>query len=117
MIHLSAFALCLAGFTTLAFATRRQQRDIVGRSLPLITVYVLRAAGTCALLSALGILVASYGWGLGLVTFSGHTSMTAAVVLCVLIGYARTGARSPRHRRAAVQKPRIDSVQIRSDVR
>ena len=98
MNHLPAFVLCLAGFTALAFAMRRQQRDIIGRPLRLTTTYVLRVAGACALLFALGILVARQGWGLGLVMFSGHTSLTAGIVLCALIGYARIYARTLRYR-------------------
>ena len=97
MNHLLAFVLCLAGFTALAFATRRQQRDIIGGSLRSTTTYVLRVAGACALLLALGILVAEQGWSLGLVMFSGHTSMTAGIVYCALIGYARMYARTLRH--------------------
>ena len=62
MNHLPAFALCLAGFTALALATRRQQRDIIGRSLPMTATYALRVAGACALLLALGLLVAGKGW-------------------------------------------------------
>lgn len=97
MTHLAAIVLCLAGFTALAFATRRQQRDIVGRALRATTTYVLRGAGACALLFALGTLVAKYGWSLGLVMFSGHTSLAAGLVYCALIRFVRTQAR-PRHR-------------------
>jgi len=90
MSHLLTFVLCLAGFTALAFAMRRQQRDIIGRSLRLTTTYVLRVAGASALLFGLGILVAWHGWSLGLVMFSGHTSLTAGIVHCTLIGRGRT---------------------------
>jgi hypothetical protein len=86
---LLAFGLCLAGFAALAFAVRRQQRDILGRTLRLTTTYVLRVAGACALLFALGILVAEKGWSIGLVIFSGHTSIAAGIVLCGLVGQAR----------------------------
>jgi high-affinity Fe2+/Pb2+ permease len=96
--HLLAFLLCLAGFAALALAMRRQQRDIIGRSLRPATTYVLRASGTCALLFALGILVAWHGWSLGLVMFSGHTSITAGIVYCMLVGYAGMHARTLRHR-------------------
>ncbi|MEH2498121.1 hypothetical protein V1294_004600 [Bradyrhizobium sp. AZCC 1678] len=89
MNHLLPFALSLAGFTALAFALSRQQRDIIGRPLQPTTTYVLRVAGTCALLFALGILVAEKGWSIGLVMFSGHTSIAAGIVLCALIGQAR----------------------------
>lgn len=89
MSHPLAFVLCLAGFAALAFATRRQQRDIIGRPLRPIATKFLRFAGACALLGALGILVAWNGWGLGLVMFSGHTSLNAGIVYCMLVGYAR----------------------------
>ena len=98
MTHPFAFALCLAGFAALAFATRRQQRDIIGGPLRVITTYALRVVGACALLLALWILVARVGWSLGLVMFSGHTSLTAAIVYCVLIGLARRHASTLRHR-------------------
>jgi hypothetical protein len=96
--HLLAFMLCLAGFAALALAMRRQQRDIIGRSLRPATTYALRASGACALLFALGILVAWHGWSLGLVMFSGHTSITAGIVYCMLVGYAGMHARTLRHR-------------------
>jgi len=89
MNHLAAFALCLAGFTALAFASRRQQRDIVGKVLRSTTTYALRLAGASALLLALGFLVAEKGWSIGLVIFSGQTSIAAGIVLCALIGQAR----------------------------
>ena len=97
MNHLLAFALCLTGFTALAFAMRRQQRDIFGRPLPLATTYALRVAGACALLIALGILVSWQGWGLGLVMFSGHTSMAAGFIYLMLVGYTGMSARASKH--------------------
>ena len=89
MSHLLAFVLCLAGFAALAFAMHRQQREIIGRPLRSITTNVLRLGGACALLCALGVLVARNGWSLGLVMFSGHTSLNAGIVYCTLLGYAR----------------------------
>ena len=105
MTHLIAFVSCLAGFTALAFTTRRQQRDIIGSPLRVITTYVLRVIGACALLLALGILVARAGWSLGLVMFSGHTSFTAAIVYCALIGLVKTHARTLRPRQASSRSP------------
>ena len=105
MTHLLAFVLCLTGFTALAFSTRRQQRDIIGRPLRVTTTYVLRVIGACALLLALGILVARMGWSLGLVMFSGHTSLTAAMVYCALIGLVRTHARTLRPRQGNSRSP------------
>lgn len=98
MIHLLAFVLCLTGFTALAFATRRRQRDIIGKPLPSTTNYVLRGAGTCALLLALGALAAREGWSLGLVMFSGHTTLAAGLVYCALIGLVKARARPRGHR-------------------
>ena len=98
MNHLPAFVLCVAGFTALAFAMHRQQRDIIGGRLRSTTTRGLRFAGACALLLALGILISGRGWSMGLVTFSGHTSIAAGIVLCALIGYARmvAGPRTSR---------------------
>ncbi|CAO3432240.1 DUF3325 domain-containing protein [Azospirillum doebereinerae] len=98
MSHLLTFVLCLVGFTGLALAMDRQQHDLIGRSLPGSATLALRIAGTCALLLALGVLVAWRGWGLGLVMFSGHTSLTAGIVHCTLIGCMRGYARSPKPR-------------------
>jgi uncharacterized protein DUF3325 len=100
MKHLLPFMLCVAGFAALAFAMRRQQRDLFGRPLQPVATYVLRVAGAFALLLALGVLVAGQGWGLALVMFSGHTSISAGIVLCALIGYSRMSARKPGHRHA-----------------
>lgn len=94
MSHLPAFLLCLAGFTALAAAMDRPQRDVIGRALPAGATRALQVAGSCALLLALGFLVAAFGWGLGLVMFSGHTSLTAGIVHCALIAYARRRARA-----------------------
>ena len=93
MIHLPSFVLCLAGFGALALAVKRQQREIIGRLLPPGTTYALRAAAACALLLALGLVGAAAGWSLGLVMFSGHTTLAAGFVYCGLLAYARAYAR------------------------
>ena len=98
MSHLLSFALCLAGFAALAFSVRRQQRDLIGRFLPPATTSVLRVLGAAALALALWALVGWHGWSFGLVMFSGHTSMAAGIVYCVLVGYARMHASQLRHR-------------------
>lgn len=85
MIHLSVLALCLAGFAALACATRRQQREFFGGPLQPVATYALRAVGSCALVTALGIIVAWQGWGLGLVMFSGHTTLAAGIVFSAMI--------------------------------
>ena len=96
MTHLLALALCLTGFAVLALATRRQQRDLIGRSLSRMATIGLRAVGAGALVLALGVLAAWQGWGLGLVTFSGHTSLAAGFVYSVLVGVAGVQARGIR---------------------
>jgi hypothetical protein len=98
MIHLLALTLCLTGFAVLAFATRRQQRDLIGHSLSRTVTMALRVTGTGALVLALGVLVAWQGWGLGLVMFSGHTSLAAGLVYAVLVGVAGAQARGLRLR-------------------
>ena len=89
MTHLMSFALCLAGFAALALAVQRQQREMLGRSLRPPVVVGLRVAAVAALLLALGILVTATGWGLGLVIFSGHTTLAAGTIYCALLVYAR----------------------------
>lgn len=94
MSHLLAFVLSLSGFAALACATNRQQRDLFGRALGGRKTRVLRVIGSAALLGALTVLVVQFDWGLGLVMFSGHTSLAAGAVVCGLIGYARTQGRN-----------------------
>lgn len=89
MTHLGSLLLCLAGFAGLALAMGGQQPGLLRRPLPSATRAALRVAASCALAAALGILVAWQGWGLGLVMFSGHTSLAAGLVHCTLIGYKR----------------------------
>lgn len=92
-MHLLSFTLCLAAFAALALATERQQHDLFGGPLSPTATRLLRVAGTGAMLLVLGVLLDWQGWGLGLVMFSGHTSLAAGVVFCAAIGLA-----SARHR-------------------
>ena len=96
MIHLPSFVFCLAGFAALALAVHRQQREILGRSLRPTATFMLRTSAVSALLLALGLLVTSAGWGLGLVMFSGHTTLAAGMVYCGLLSYVRTHPRPIR---------------------
>lgn len=98
MSHLLALMLSLAGFAALASATSRQQRDLFGKVLQPGRTRLIRLAAAVALVGALGALVAQHGWGLGLVMFSGHTSLAAGIIVCGLIGYARMQGPKPRHR-------------------
>ncbi|MCG6203211.1 DUF3325 family protein [Rhodopseudomonas sp. HC1] len=98
MIHALALAFSLAGFAALALATRRQQNEFLRRSLPRRIVTALRIAGSAALLVALILLVIARGWALGLVMFSGHTTLAAALVYAGLIIFGRNGLGVPVRR-------------------
>jgi len=85
MTHLVVFLLCLGGFASLAAATERQQEEQLGRALARPTTRILRWTGWSALfLGAIGA-VATHGWSLGLVIYSGHTSLCAGMVFVSLI--------------------------------
>lgn len=87
MSHLLSILLCLTGFSALACAMERQQDELFGYALPRRVTKGLRVMGTCALLSALALVLTRQGWGLGLVMYSGHTSFAAGIVYCALIRY------------------------------
>ncbi|WP_022720081.1 DUF3325 family protein [Rhodopseudomonas sp. B29] len=89
MSHAVVQALCLAGFAALALATRRLQRDAFGSPLRPAVTLALRSGAAALLLLSLAVLVTWQGWGVGLVMFSGHTTLAAALVYCALIGYGR----------------------------
>jgi hypothetical protein len=99
MSHLGAFVLCLAGFGMLALAMDRPQNAVFTLASKSAR-RGLRVAATCALLLALSILVCWQGWGLGLVMFSGHTSLAAGFVHCGLIWYMRRSS-GPLRQQAA----------------
>ena len=89
MTHLLTFVACLLGFGALALATERQQHDLFRQSLAPRATSALRLVGWSALTLALYVIVQAQGWGLGLVSFSGHTSLAAGGVLGGLIVYSR----------------------------
>lgn len=93
MTHLPPFLCCLAGFAALALAMDRPQEQLWGRTLAPRAVRRLRIAGTVLLLAALGWLVRGQGWGLGLVAYSGHTSLAAGVVFGALVMHDRMRGR------------------------
>lgn len=92
MNHLPPFLCCLAGFSALALAMDRPQEQVWNRTLAPRVVRRLRMAGTILLLAALAWLVRWQGWGLGLVAYSGHTSLAAGVVFCALLMHDRLRA-------------------------
>ncbi len=92
MMDLLAFLLCLAAFGALALAMERHQQAIFAASLPRPRTRLLRAAGWLGLLLALWLLVAHRGWALGLVHYSGQTSVAAGLVYGALIWRERRHA-------------------------
>jgi hypothetical protein len=92
MTHLFAALLCLGGFAALAAATERQQIALFDRQLPHASSRGLRILGTALLLVALALLIVNRGCDLGLVMYSGHTSLAAGCVHCALILHARAGS-------------------------
>ncbi|MDF3808989.1 DUF3325 family protein, partial [Rhodopseudomonas sp. BAL398] len=67
-----AFALCLVGFAALVLATRRQQRELVGRPRAPAAPRLRRAAGGAARRIVLGRLVGPPGGGRGRGMLSGR---------------------------------------------
>lgn len=89
MSHIPALVLCVLSFGALALAMERHQHDIWGRMLAASTTRWLRTIGWLGLCLALYVLVRTQGWGMGLVSFSGHTSLAAGVVCLAMIVHAR----------------------------
>jgi hypothetical protein len=91
MIHLLALLLCLLAFAALAMAMARHQEAILGRPLQAHVALALRWGGWCTLALPLAVLVTAQGWALGLVSYSGHTSLAAGLVYLALIIRGRHG--------------------------
>lgn len=93
MVHAATFLVCLVAFAALALGTERQQDDLFGQPLAPRATWRWRLMGWGALLLALAIIVQAQGWGMGLVSYSGHTSLAAGIVLGALIVHSRTRGR------------------------
>ncbi|RQH09823.1 DUF3325 domain-containing protein [Paraburkholderia dinghuensis] len=89
MMRLLALLLCVGAFGCLAMAMARHQEALLGRALPAAHSRCLRGAGGCSLGIALAFVVADQGWALGLVAFSGSTSVAAGTVYGALIAWGR----------------------------
>lgn len=96
MTHFIALLLCVAAFGALALAMERHQHDICGRVLAASTTRRLRTAGWIGLGLALCVLVQVQGWGMALVSFSGHASLAAGLVCAAMIVHARRRGRALR---------------------
>ena len=92
MMHVLSLLLCVAAFAALAMATDRAQSELLGRELPASTSRTWRTVGGLLLLTSLALVVSAQGWGLGLVSYSGHTSVAAGVVFVALIVHRRRRA-------------------------
>jgi hypothetical protein len=86
---LLALIFCLIAFAFLAVAMERHQETLFGRLLPAGQTRGFRIAGWCALVLALRFVVDQKGWALGLVNYSGYTSLAAMLVFGGLIIYGR----------------------------
>jgi hypothetical protein len=101
MTHLAVLLLSLLAFMALALAKKRHYKDVFKRPPAPATMRRLRVAGWSALALALGIVVGREGLGLGLVIYSGHTTLAAGLVLGGLIAHGRRSAGTAPHRQAA----------------
>ena len=90
MNHLAVLLLSLLAFGALALATDRHQKIVLERRLAPTITQAVWIAGWGALILALFAAVRGSGWALGLVAFSGYTSLSAGIVLGGLIAYERT---------------------------
>lgn len=89
MSHLAIFVPSLLGFAALALAMERHQEELFARALSSPVTRGLRWAGWLGLAVALAVAVRSQGWSLGLVSYSGHTSLGAGLVFGALVAWQR----------------------------
>ncbi len=96
MNHLPVCLLCIGAFALLACAVERPQENLFGRTLASAPSRALWWAGWAVLAAALAVVVRSQGWALGLVAYSGYTSLAAGLVFCALVVLERRrSARRP----------------------
>lgn len=98
MNHLGMLLLSFFAFGALALAMDRHQRNVFGHRLAPGATRCLRLSSWSALALALLAAVGGQGWTLGLVSYSGHTSLAAGLVFAALIA---------NERRRPLQKERI----------
>jgi hypothetical protein len=85
MSNVLALLVCVVAFAALAAATDRHQRTFFARAVSPRRARGLRIVGWAGLALALWIAVAHQGWALGLVHYSGQTSLAAGLVYLALI--------------------------------
>jgi hypothetical protein len=89
MNHVTVLLLSLLAFSALALAMDRHQRNMFGHRLAIGRTRCLRLGGWTALVLALLAAVGDQGWALGLVSYSGHTSLAAGLIFGALIANER----------------------------
>ena len=89
MNHLAVLLLSLPAFGAPALATDRHQKIAFGRRLTSGMIRGLRLSGWSALVLVLFVAVREQGWALGLVSYSGHTSLAAGIIFWALIANER----------------------------
>ncbi|SAK45649.1 hypothetical protein AWB79_01018 [Caballeronia hypogeia] len=92
MTGLLTLAFCVMAFAFLAFSMDRHQQNVFGRELRAGQSRGFRIAGWCGLVLALRFIVGNQGWALGLVAYSGCTSLAAGLVFGGLIVHERFSA-------------------------
>jgi hypothetical protein len=91
-MHLLTFVFCLIAFACLAASMDRHQQAVWRRELSPGISRGLRIAGWCGLVLALRLITDHDGWALGLVRYSGLTSLAAGLVFGSLIMWQRRTA-------------------------
>ncbi len=91
MTHLLTLIFCVMSFAFLAVAMERHQHALFGHPLDAGRTRGFRIAGWCGLVLVVHFVVDDEGWALGLVTYSGCTSLAAGLVYGALIAYERRG--------------------------
>ncbi len=89
MTHGLVLTVSLAGFACLALSMDRHQRDQFGRPLPVRLTRALRWLGWLLVALALPLAARGLGMGFGLVAWSGHVSLAAALVFLGLLWHSR----------------------------
>jgi hypothetical protein len=85
MTHVLTLIFCVMSFAFLAMSMERHQMALHGRPYSAGRTRGLRIAGWCGLVIALRFIVGEKGWALGLVGYSGCTSLAAGIVIGALI--------------------------------
>ena len=84
-LHLLLFSICLFGFLALALSMIRHQEDLFGQPKKRTFTLCMRAIGWLSLVLAAVLAIYGLDIAVGLVAYSGHTSMAAALIYLFLL--------------------------------